>query len=611
MSAADFIRYVTDAFFVAIFVFVARRAIRHPTRTSADTALFFGVLAFAVAGPVIIAALDIAADPTFGVITSAGVMALPFLLLRLVHDFAGVPRYVMVLAFAGLVLSIAALATLRPLPVPATLALVGYFAFFTVYCAVAFAREAQRSHGVNRRRLQSISAGSYVLGLLILLAGVSAAVPALSGVLGAATQLLALVWALAYAAGFAPPSPLRRLWQEPELRAFLARAATLPRLANTDDVVRELERGAGAALGASAQVSLADASGTLYFRQARAPEPFPVGPGSTLPARRAFDEQRTIFLEDLLQQDPANSATYRGRVVNSVIIAPITAGDLRLGVLMIHAPRAPLFATDDAALTRLLADQAAVILESRTLIDEAARVTAREEATRLKDDFLSAAAHDLKTPLTTLRGQTQLMLRKADRDPEAPADRVGLARLEAASERLGTLVEELLDASRIDQAQLALRTERLDLAELAREVSGWDRPSANPVEFGSDGVTLVGLFDRVRMTQVLENLIENAIKYSPAGTAVGVRTWREGDEARIAVSDHGIGISADDVPHVFERFRRGANVDDRRFAGMGLGLYIVAGIVAQHRGRIWVESALGAGSTFHVAVPLTDYGVPE
>jgi signal transduction histidine kinase len=117
--------------------------------------------------------------------------------------------------------------------------------------------------------------------------------------------------------------------------------------------------------------------------------------------------------------------------------------------------------------------------------------------------------------------------------------------------------------------------------------------------------------DRVRMEQVITNLVENGLKYSPRGGQVCVRVWCEERTVRLAVSDEGIGIPIEDQPLVFERFHRARNVDDRRFAGMGLGLYIVRGIVEQHGGRIWVVSATGCGSTFHIALPAAASGSLE
>ena len=112
--------------------------------------------------------------------------------------------------------------------------------------------------------------------------------------------------------------------------------------------------------------------------------------------------------------------------------------------------------------------------------------------------------------------------------------------------------------------------------------------------------------DRMRVMQLIDNLVENAIKYSPQGGEVRVTVWRENGEARLTVSDPGIGIPPADLLHVFDRFQRAGNVDDRRFAGMGLGLYICRQVVREHGGRIWVTSQLGSGSTFHVALPVAN-----
>jgi signal transduction histidine kinase len=109
--------------------------------------------------------------------------------------------------------------------------------------------------------------------------------------------------------------------------------------------------------------------------------------------------------------------------------------------------------------------------------------------------------------------------------------------------------------------------------------------------------------DPDRLLQVVSNLIGNALKYSPPTSPVVVRVWSEDGEARLSVQDRGIGIPREDRPLVFDRFYRARNVDARRFAGMGLGLYIARGIVESHRGRIWVESTPGDGSTFFVALP--------
>jgi signal transduction histidine kinase len=301
--------------------------------------------------------------------------------------------------------------------------------------------------------------------------------------------------------------------------------------------------------------------------------------------------------------DPANAGLYRAYGVTAMLAAPITAGERRLGVLMVYAPRAPIFADSDLELVRLLADQATVVLESRALIDEAARVRAREEATRLKDDFLSSAAHDLRTPLTTLLGQAQLLARQASRDALSPAYTTGIERLVREARRLSTLVAELLDASRADRRQLVGHREPVDLAARARESCERQTSGRHACRVVADG-PVMGDYDPVRVQQLLDNLIENAVKYSPEGGEVQVRVWQEDGAARLSVADRGIGIPPDDLPRLFDRYHRGTNVDDRRFSGMGLGLYICRGIAEQHGGRIWAESVPGQGATFHVALPL-------
>jgi signal transduction histidine kinase len=242
-------------------------------------------------------------------------------------------------------------------------------------------------------------------------------------------------------------------------------------------------------------------------------------------------------------------------------------------------------------------------LESRALIDEAARVQAREEATRLKDDFLSAAAHDLKTPLTALIAQAQLMERRAKRNPDAPADLRGIQRLVQDSQRLRRLVTELLDVGRAEQGKLLGKLEEVDLVSLVRDAC--ERHSSLRHRCNLEaGRSIFGHYDAVRIAQLVDNLLENAVKYTPGGGEVRVTAWSEGDTAHITVVDSGIGIPAEDLPHLFDRFHRGTNVDDRRFSGMGLGLFICRSIAEQHGGQLFASSpGPDQGSTFHLVLP--------
>ncbi|HEV8634564.1 MAG TPA: ATP-binding protein [Chloroflexota bacterium] len=611
MSADSLLQLLTQLLFFGIFVAVLARAIRRPLASHVDTAVFFGVIALLVIEQWIQPLIGDEPGPIVSALNGGLFMALPYLMLRLLDDFAGVPPPVKRTAEAGLALSVLGLFLARPLPPWATLLYVAYFLALQLYVAVAFVREAARSSGVTRRRLQTVALGSAFLGLLLLVVGLQVALPGLRDLWSIGTRLAGLAAGLCYFLGFAPPGVLRRAWQEPELRAFLGRAAALPRLATTAAIIAELERGAALSLGVpKATIGTWDEeSGAIRFSLG------PLRPGE-LTAGRAFQEQRPLFTQDAPAAFPSHRDLYERSNFRAVMAAPITAGQKRLGVLVASAPRAPLFAEDDLVLLQLLADQAAVVLESRALIDQAARVRAREEMTRLRDDFLSSVAHDLKTPLTTLVAQAQLLERRTQLKPDAPADMAGIRRLVSEATRLRGLVLELLDASRAEHGRLIAAKEPVDLTEVARRACerhnvGRDRCRLEAASrSGGAGDRLAGDFDRTRIEQLFDNLIANAVKYSPEGGDVEVRLWREGDEAHITVTDQGIGIPTEDLPRLFQRFHRGSNVDDRRFAGMGLGLYICRGIVEEHGGRIWATSRVGAGSTFHVALPLAPASAP-
>ena len=638
MNASAELRYLTWAVYLVIFVLVAVRYARRPTLAHLDMALFFGAAAVVVVVSELEEVFQVALPAPISGLLAALVWAMPYLLLRLVSDFTDVPRWQLWVATGGLALSVVGLVAFTSLPsspvaTPVLLLLVVYFVALMIYDAGRFVGAAVRFSGVTRRRMQAAAIGSGLLGLDIVAAGLAAtATP------GAGSWTLVAQWAglgsgLAYFLGFAPPTWVRRAWQEPELRALLGHAASLPQLPSMRAVAYALEQDVTSALGATAAaIGLWDEpSGTVRFFAHGAP----AGPEQPEPSQApelpgvfrrsgdfwavdlshpisgpAFRKQRAVLIRDAPGADPRNAAIYAAYQARTVLAAPITAGDRRLGVLLAYAAREPIFANSDLELLQLLADQAAVVLESRALIEETSRLRAREEATRLKEDFLSAAAHDLKTPLTSILAQAQLLQRRSELDPRAPPDARGLERIVGEGRRLRTLVLDLLDASRLDQGTLVGVREPVDLVEVARGVVAEREPRERDRCRIEATAPVVGIVDRVRAEQLVENLVDNAVKYSPEQSAVAIRVWSEGGQARLSFSDRGIGIPAPDLPHLFERFHRGTNVDDRRFAGMGLGLYICRGIVEQHGGRIWAESTLGQGSTFHVTLPLAAESEP-
>lgn len=604
MDAGEFFQLLSEILFALLFAATVWQAIRQRTRPSIETAALFGaVSALFVIGP-ITSLLGLAATTLPAVLGVALLVSIPYLLARLTASFSDPPTWVPWLAAAvAVVVTGATIASGRDFPQWLLLASVTWFTASGAYTGVTFLREALRSNGLTRRRMGAVAIGSMLLMAAIVMALSGGLVAPGSDLPVIIARIAALASGMSFWVGFAPPIALRRWWQEPELRSFLEQASSVPRMHSEVDALRVLERGAARALGApNATIGLYDEA-TNQLRYVGSDGADILTDAGDFIGGRAFGAQRAMFFDDAPTQDPANADTYRRTGASAVLAAPVTAGEVRLGVMCIYSSRAPIFADDDLRLVRLLADQAAVVLESRRYSEAAASVRALEATTRLKDEFLSAAAHDLKTPLTVLLGQAELLERFALKAPDAPTDLDRVGRIANEARHLQRLVEELLDASRIEQGKLVRDTQPNDLVELAREAcSRHHGDGAAPVLRADEAV--IGSVDRTRMVQLLDNLIGNARKYSTEASPIEVRVWRDGDEARIAVRDAGIGVLPEDLPHLFERFYRGGNVGERRHDGMGLGLYICRGIAEQHGGRIWAEANPIGGTTFHVALPV-------
>ncbi|QSQ20657.1 PAS domain S-box protein [Pyxidicoccus parkwayensis] len=245
-------------------------------------------------------------------------------------------------------------------------------------------------------------------------------------------------------------------------------------------------------------------------------------------------------------------------------------------------------------------------ITDRKLADEERGRLYREaqEAIRVRDDFLSIASHELKTPLTPLSLRLATLERKLERGEHVDPATLRHARQHLL--RITGLINDLLDASRIEAGRLALHPEatRLDsLVEHVLQAMEVHRGS-HTVHFERPHQPLLVRADPYRLEQVIANLVENAFKYSPDGGTIHVELHQRGDVALLSVKDPGIGIPPDQQKLLFDRYFRARNVSSRSYGGLGLGLYISRDIVERHGGRIWVESEVGRGSTFYVALPL-------
>ena len=246
------------------------------------------------------------------------------------------------------------------------------------------------------------------------------------------------------------------------------------------------------------------------------------------------------------------------------------------------------------------------ILRRSEAAERAARIEA-ETAIRARDEFVATVSHDLSNPLATIKGHVQLLRRAVKRGAAPPPSQLDtrLATLEGAATDMERLIGDLLDAARLQAGRpLELRHQPADLVVLARRAAdAYERLSdRHRLRVSATVATAPGVWDTGRVQRVLANLLANAIKYSPAGGDVVVTVDVEGKWAVLTVRDEGLGIPASDLPHVFERFHRGSNVE--RISGTGIGLAGAKDIVEQHGGTISVTSSEGHGTTVVVRLPL-------
>lgn len=227
------------------------------------------------------------------------------------------------------------------------------------------------------------------------------------------------------------------------------------------------------------------------------------------------------------------------------------------------------------------------------------------QALATRDDFLASAAHDLRNPLSAIRGGADLVQRMLERG-DAPPERLAasIAHIQSAARRIGGMLDAFLDLAQLQLGRpLELRKELQDVAALAREVVAQAQQASARHRIGlAAPAELMAVVDGPRLQRVMDNLVVNAVKYSPEGGEVAVELREEGAQLVLSVRDRGIGIPPSEIEAVFERFRRGSNVAGR-FGGTGIGLAGARQIVEQHGGSVQVTSALGSGSTFTVRLP--------
>jgi PAS domain S-box-containing protein len=340
------------------------------------------------------------------------------------------------------------------------------------------------------------------------------------------------------------------------------------------------------------------------------------GRGASSPVLQVLRSGQSRFIAEVqpdtlrsISRDEEHLRLWQALAPRSVIIVPLTGHRGVLGTLSLitTSDSERRYTLADVALAEDLARRAALAVENAQLYAEAqAAIHTAEEAVRAREVFLSVAAHELKTPVTSLRGFAQLTLRALDQDRELDRERLrhALTVVNQQSDKLRRLVAQLLDISRIQSGRLQLEMREVDLCQLISEVvTGMQHQSQfHTLHIDMPECQFVNM-DALRLEQVLTNLLDNAIKYSPQGGSIDIEVWTpDPGHVALAVRDRGPGIRPEHRGHIFERFYQ-AGADAEHAAGMGLGLYISHEIVELHGGTISAEFPSDGGARFVIVLP--------
>lgn len=305
------------------------------------------------------------------------------------------------------------------------------------------------------------------------------------------------------------------------------------------------------------------------------------------------DEMLVVMAKDARTLELA-----RGLGLSSAMIVPLIGRNEVIGAItFVAAESGRHYGQADLRMAEELASRAGLAIENSRLYGESQR------AVGLRDDFISAASHELRTPVTSLKVYTEVLQRQIARRGDDAAIRA-LGKMNAQIDKLSALIGDLLNVTMIESGKLELRCERVDLRKLVEEVVETAQSTTEKHRIIVEGEAPSPVrVDRDRIGQVLNNLLGNAVKYSPRGDQVVVRLAGDAEMASIEVEDFGIGMDDEHLEYIFDRFYRVSSPDEKTFPGLGIGLYISQEIVRRHGGAMSVASAKGRGSVFRFTLP--------
>jgi signal transduction histidine kinase/DNA-binding response OmpR family regulator len=594
-----------EALFAIVFIASLIDYVRRRDLLSRDLVAIFGAVSALFV--VQFVGLVFRSTPSFLAAASAAlILAQPLLTLRLASRLRFIPRIVPIVAFVAYLLTAIPLVVLpRPLPVTITLLAVGTFAMTEFVAAGYLGLEARRRSGAARIRLALAAAATALFAAALLTIGAGAAA---GGTAGASIgRVIALLAALGYAAAFLPPGPLRRIWQG--MAAYRYGSALLG--GGDDSGHVGSERIWARFVETAREITGAEATAVIAFDGGACRLLAVAGLGAEMspatwssascgepPADDRPPSERTIARAIAIARE-------LGATIGTEIVTVVELPSPGRRVLIVLARHRSLFGTEDQALIRLLAAQAAGIAEREELYAEQTRLAERLfAASQAKSDFIASMSHELRTPLSAILGFSELMRA----EPEMGTGRVvpveWIEHVHRGGQHLLALINDVLDLAKVEAGRLDLERTSFDLGALVAETVAGLRPLADrkhiALATSAPAVSFDG--DRGRIRQVLYNLLSNAIKFTPEGGSITIDEAIRDTEIGLSVTDTGPGVALEDQAFIFDEFTQVGELAGRQ-EGTGLGLALARRLVEAHGGRIELVSEPGRGSRFTATFP--------
>ena len=328
-----------------------------------------------------------------------------------------------------------------------------------------------------------------------------------------------------------------------------------------------------------------------------------VGRGKKAEADAAWGEKvagQVMSTEKMVLQQPEAIDAKADRLSQVCLLGlPLKTPDSLVGVLVLIRFGGPVFTSEHVEQAKFIASLVSLLFERSILLGELSKLDDARRTMQLQQDFISTVSHELRTPLGFIKGYSTTLLRN-DTTWDAATQREFLTIIDEEADHLTALLENVLESARLQSNTLPMNFQPSRIDSIIRDVVMRTQLRYKDVEIKVSLPAVLVQADSVRLTQVFENLIINAIKYAP-GSPIVINAKQEKDDLHLTVADHGPGIAAEHLAHIFDRFYR---VPGQSTSGTGLGLFICKQIILAHKGKIWVESAQGEGTTFHIVLPI-------